>query len=182
MICEEIKKFKGIIVCCDRAARVLTDHGIKPDYIVTAEAERSLAMLEFFDLPLLKKIDVEVITSEHTRNELIDQFNKNQIKYTPYIPLNIEPTMLPDVGMTAIHWAKTILKPDRIVLIGFEHEGDEYPEFTFRTWVGAFWGWVAKWPDEFIVNCSEGGVLYGICKRKSVKKSTLGEVNTSLFI
>ncbi len=136
-------------------------------------------MLELFDLPLLKKLHTQVITSEYTRNELIENFSKYHIKNTAYIPKNIEPSRLPDVGMTAIHWVKNTLKPDRIVIVGFEHEGNEYPEFTFRSWQGAFWGWVAQWEDEYIVNCSEGGALYGMCKRVRVKESTLKAINST---
>ena len=172
---DEVKKFKGKIVCCDRPAKAMTDNGINVDYVVTAEAEKTLAMLEFFDLPRLKELKTDVITSECTRNELLDYFSKYQIKNRPYIPKNIEPTRLPDVGMTAIHWVKNELKPDNILLLGFEHVGEEYDEFTFRSWQGAFFGWVAEWPDGYIINCSEGGALYGKCRGKIVQEGTLKE-------
>ena len=45
-------------------------------------------------------------------------------------------------------------------------------------WATCFFGWVKEWTDkeslpwDYIINCSEGGVLYD----KRVKKSTLKEV------
>ena len=178
---EECKKFKGTIVSTDRAAKAIMKGGVIPNYIVTAEAAAHLSQLDYFNIEETKKHPIEIIISERTRHELIASFLKNHIKFTTYTPTGFEPCRLPNVGLMAIHYAKNVLKADSIVIIGFEHEGDEYPEFTFRTWITCFWGWVCEWPDELIVNCSEGGVLYGMWKRRHVKKSTLKEVNSLLI-
>ena len=175
---EECKNFKGIIVATDRATKAIMDNGVIPDYICTVEAAKELTQMDFFNLEETKKHPIEIIISEETRHELLEAFQEHRIKYTKYAPKGFEPCRLPNVGMTAIHWVKTMLKPDHIILLGFENEGEEYDEYTFRMWATCFFGWVKEWTDkeslpwDYIINCSEGGVLYD----KRVKKSTLKEV------
>ena len=154
------------------------DHGIFPDYIVTAEAARELSEKDFFYIEETKKHKTMIITSEYTRHELLQAFDAAKIKWKRFVYPEGH-VVLSDVGLTAVVFAKEELKADSIVIIGFEHEGDEYPEFTFRTWAERFFWFVRQWPDEFIINCSEGGVLYGTSKRRSIKKSTLKEINES---
>ena len=180
---DECKKFKGIIVACDRPAKALLQHGVIPNYIVTSEAAKELSSRDFFYLEETKKHDIEIIVSRETRHELLEAFKENGIKWSVYDPLEtqrIEPTLIPNVGMCSLHWVRNVLKPDNIVLLGFETEGDEYTEFVFRCWQGAFWYWVEKWGDNYIINCSEGGKLYGKWKGIPVRSSTLKQINSSV--
>ena len=174
---EECKKFKGTIVACDRATKALMNHGVIPNYIVTVEAAKELSQLDFFNIEETKKHPIEIIISERTRHELTESFQKAKIKYTLYAPRGFEPCRIPNVGTMAIHWVHTQLKPDHIVLLGFENEGIEYSEYTFRMWGVCFFGWVKEWTDkdgkpwDYIINCSQGGVLYS----KRIKRATLKE-------
>ena len=171
---DECKKFKGTIVSTDVAARRLMENGVYPDYIVTAEAAKELTETDFFFIEETKKHQTMIITSPETRQELVVLFQKAKIPSKVFTYPDGH-TRLPDVGLTAVVFARVELKADRILLIGFEHEGDEYPEFQFRTWVDAFWWFVWKWPSDTIVNCSEGGKLYGMKKAVTIKESTLKE-------
>jgi len=179
---EECKKFKGVIVACDRAAKGIMNNGVIPNYIVTSEAAKELSQLDFFNIEETKKHPIEIIISEETRHELIQSFQKNKIKFSVYAPKGFGIARLPNVGTHAIHWVHTTLKPDHIVLLGFENEGDEYVKRTFDIWETCFFGWVKEWTDkegkawDYIINCSEGGVLYN----KRVKRSTLSEINAVL--
>ncbi len=175
---DDYKKFKGTILSTDVAAHTIMDNGVYPDYIVTAEAARELSELDYFNIEETRKHPIQIIISGETRNELLESFTKAKIPYKMFRYPEGH-VVLPDVGLTAVVYAKEVLKADSIVIVGFEHEGDEYPEFTFRTWADRFWWFVRQWDDEFIINCSEGGVLYGTSKRKSIKKSTLKEINES---
>ena len=174
---EDYKNFKGVIVVTDVAAYNIIEHGVYPDYIVTAEAARELSEKNFFHIEETRKHKTTIITSYFTRHELLEAFSKAKIPYKQF-DYPEGHVVLPDVGLTAVVFAKEELKADSIVIVGFEHEGDEYPEFTFRTWIDRFWWFVWKWPDEIIINCSEGGKLYGTSKRKSIRKSTLKEINS----
>ena len=175
---EGMRKFKGTIVATDRATKAIMDNGVIPNYICTVEAAKELTQMDFFNIEETKKHPIEVIISEQTRSELTDSFKKNRIKYTKYAPRGFEPYRIPNVGTMAIHWVHTTLKPDHIVLIGFENEGDEYPQRNFDIWATCFFGWVKEWTDkegkawDYIINCS-GGILHS----KRIKKSTLSEVN-----
>ena len=176
---DEMKNFKGIIVSTDRATKEIMNHGVIPNYICTVEAAKELSQMDFFNIEETKKHPIEIITSEQTRHELLQSFQKNRIKYTKYAPRGFEPYRIPNVGTMAIHWVHNKLKPDHIILIGFENEGNEYPQRNFDIWGTCFFGWVKEWTDkegkawDYIINCSEGGTLYS----KRVRKATLSEIN-----
>lgn len=170
---DECSKFKGIIVACDSAANILIENGIVPDYVVTIETEVSL---DFFDLEKLQEHNSKIITSEQTNNTLLMAFNESDIETICYIP-KYALSRLPSVGITSIVYARDELKADRIILLGFENEGTGYSKRTFLEWRDAFWGFVKEWQNregmswDFIVNCSEGGILYS----KRVKRDCLSK-------
>ena len=171
---DECKKFKGTIVATDRAAKAIMNGGVIPNYIVTAEAAAHLSQLDYFNVNETKKYPIEVIISERTRHELTEQFHKNKIPYRCWRYPN-DNYLIPNVGLMSLVFAKEDLKADKIIMIGMEHEGTEYSEFTFRMWTDRFWWFVRMWGDDVVVNCSEGGKLYGKSKGIQVQESTLKE-------
>ncbi len=172
---EECRNFKGTIVCCDSPANFLIKNGIYPDYIITIETEVSL---DFFNIKEIKKHGTTIVYSAATKPQLIQKFKESQLKTKVRVIRN-EISRYPSVGITALVYTKEDLKADKILLLGFENEGEGYSERTFLEWRTAFWGFVVEWPQEYIVNCSEGGILYGKCRGKRVKRSTLSEVNAA---
>lgn len=154
---ENYKRFDIPKIVVDVSASELIRNGTIPDYIITLESSLSK---DLFNLDQLKphKDKITVIGSSITRPDIITHITSTGIKFKLF-SFDEEPRCS-NVGIFAINYAKRELKADKILLVGFEHMGTKYPDYTYRLWQTDFWYFVKKWPKETIVNCTDGGALY----------------------
>ncbi len=155
---EQIRNFKGTVVSLDINFDKLMNEKIIPDYVVTLEVfVRPTPMFHPDNLDNAKD-KTKLIGSAMTHQSIFNMANAHGMKNEKYI-LREEPR-LSNAGMFAVAWANEALKPDKIFLVGFEHDGLEYTKLVFEYWQYDFWYWIRKWEKELIVNCSDGGALY----------------------
>jgi hypothetical protein len=155
---EGIRNWKYTRVATDVCLDDLLKEGIIPDYVVTSEASRQTCALWGFDPERLVKNGIKVRHSSITRNDVIEP-NKNagvDIKLFDFE----EEVRCSNVGLFALNFCVHELKADKIFMVGMEHNGTEYTDYTYRVWATDFWYFVRKWPKQIIVNCSRGGILY----------------------
>ena len=151
---DEIRKFKGKIMCVDVNFNNLGKNGIFPDYIATLEV---YVRPDFFNLDLLSNKPL-FICSSITNDSVIRKAEAAECPFIRWITHD-EPRAS-NVGIFAVLFAKEYLKCDKICIIGFEHDGQGYQEDVYKYWQYDFWYFLQRWPKETIVNCSNGGALY----------------------
>ncbi len=156
---DNIRNFKGTVVMVDYIFNPLVMKGIIPNYVLTLEsAKQNVSEKLFLDANIKKcKGKTTVIGSSITREKVVKYFNR-KIPFRRFIWK--EEPRCSNVGALAINFAKIELKADKIILVGFEHNGHKYPPSTYKVWQTDFWYFIRKWPKETIVNCSDGGALY----------------------
>ena len=154
---EKIRNFKGTVVSLDINFDKLMNDKIIPDYLVTLEVFVRPSMFHPDNLDNSKH-KTKVIGSAMTHDSILNMAKAHGMKNERYI-LREEPR-LSNAGMFAVAWAQEALKPDKIFLIGFEHDGLEYTKLVFDYWQYDFWYWIRKWNKQLLVNCSDGGALY----------------------
>lgn len=154
---DNIKKFKGTIVGLDVNFDKLMDNGITPDYLLTLEVYVRPSMFHPVNLDNCKN-KTKFIGSAMTHESVLNMAKAHGIPNERYI--NKEEPRIANAGIFSVVWAKENLNPDKIFLVGFEHDGLEYTKLVFEYWQYDFWYWIRKWEKELIVNCSDGGALY----------------------
>ena len=155
---ENIKSFKGIKVCVDHSLEDCLEHEIYPDYVTTSESSKQTCKLYYFNAERIVDKGITVIHSSITRDEVVKRFNDAGVPIRQFIfP---EEPRCSNVGLFSVNFAKDDLKADKIILVGFEHMGNEYNDHVYRTWQTDFFYFMKKWPKETIVNCTDGGALY----------------------
>ena len=154
---DRIKNFKGTIVSLDINFDILMNNKITPDYILTLEVMVRPSMFHPENLDKCKD-KTKIIGSAMTHNSVTNMAQAHGMKWGRY--LNRGEPRIANAGIFAVIYAKEVLKPDKIFLVGFEHDGLEYTKLVFDFWQYDFWYWIRKWPKESIVNCSDGGALY----------------------
>jgi len=157
---EAVKKFEHTIVCLDYAFNSVVENGIIPDYILTLEQTKQVMNPSVYKPENLAQCGVKtkVICSSITRDVIKDHLTANGVTHENWIT-DEEPRMS-NVGLFAINYCHTVLKADKILLVGFEHVGQKYPQHIYQVWQTDFWYFIRKWDKETIVNCSDGGALY----------------------
>ena len=157
---EQIKKFKGIIVVVDINFNEVCKYGIKPDYVITLESGKPNVTQDMFSFHHLKeqKEKLKVVGSAITRDIITKYILSSGVPYLRF-PMKEEPRAS-NVGIFSICFAYEWLKCDKIILIGFEHTGNKYPDHTYLTWQADFWYFIKQWPKETVVNCTDTGALY----------------------
>lgn len=169
---DDIRNWKYTLVATDVCLEDLINADITPDYVVTSESSRATCPLYRYDVENLKGRNVQVIHSSITRNDVIEKYVNAEI---PIRRFDFEEEVrCSNVGLFALNFAVHELKADKIAIVGFEHTGTEYTDYTYRVWQTDFWYFVRKWPKEIIINCSNGGVLY---YKDLVLESTLEKLN-----
>ena len=159
---EAIKNFKGIIIFVDVIFNeMVSKHLIIPDYVCTLEYQ---VHPDFFRPKNIKLcLDKSVlICSSITLKSIFLQCEATGFKYKRWkddFQLK-EEARFSNVGTFSICYAKEVLKADKIFLVGFEHDGVEQHQNTWKYWQIDFWYFVRKWEKELIVNCTDGGALY----------------------
>ena len=152
-----IKNFKGTIVSLDINYDILVRNGIMPDYILTLEVMVRPSMFHPDHLDRGKG-KVKLVGSGSTHQSVLKMAEAHGLENERWI--HREEPRIANAGIFAVVYAKEVLKPDKIFLIGFEHDGLEYTKLVFEYWQYDFWYWIRKWDKECIVNCSDGGALY----------------------
>ncbi len=158
---DKIKRFKGKIIFVDVIYNEMIRQGIIPDYILTLESK---VRPDFFRPKYIAQcIDKSIlIHSAITNKSVILQAIATGLKHERWqdeFQLR-EEARFSNVGTFAICYAREVLKADKIFLVGFEHDGIEYHQDTWKYWQTDFWYFIRKWPKETIVNCTDGGALY----------------------
>jgi len=161
---DEIRDFQGKKIILDVNFNDCIKHGIKPDYVVTLESGKARDMIKMFSEDSLRqcKGETTAIISCITKQQLVDHV-KGSLSWETYLFRDeggAEESNISNAGLFALIFAYRQLKADKIVVVGFEHRGTQYPERAYRVWENDFWYYVKKWPKQTIVNCSDGGVLY----------------------
>jgi hypothetical protein len=168
---DQIKKWKHTLVATDICLRDLLKHDIIPDYVLTSEASKQTCYMIGFDMNIILKHGIKIRHSSITRNDVIDAANVTRCDICRFA--FEEEVRCSNVGLFACNFAVHELKADKLVLVGFEHSGNEYDDYVYRVWNTDFWYFVKKWPKQIVINCSEGGNLYF---RDHTLESTLDEL------
>jgi len=157
---KQIRNFPNTIVAVDIVFNELSKYGILPDYVATLESSKRIISSETYQSNYLQlcKDKTTIIGSSITTKKIIKHITDNGVKFERWVS-DKEPRFS-NVGIFAINYAYRKLKADKIVLVGFEHTGQTYPEFTYVIWQADFWNFIKDWPKETIVNCSNSGALY----------------------
>ena len=167
---DKAKDFDGIIIACDVCTPETLEAGIIPDYIVTLESAKTNVLGKFFPIEQLTKHkdDIKVIGSPMTRGDIEDIIVSTGMEFERFT--FDEASHCSNVGIFAINYARHELKADNVVLLGFDHCGTggvgnvddmvENNHINYRTWQTDFWYFVKKWEPFYVINCTNGGVLY----------------------
>lgn len=156
---KEIKNFKGDIIVVDVNFNYCVENGICPDFVLTLESNLPIVNEKTFKTSNLKLVkDITVIGSAITKDEIVHHLHSNNIGFLRW-NFNEEPRCS-NVGLFAINFAYYFLEADKILLVGFEHVGQEYAPETYTAWQTDFWHFIRKFPKNTIVNCTNDGALY----------------------
>ncbi len=155
---SKISKFPGKIMVVDDSFGMCIEAGINIDYAITRESVKHRFLVGMFQPYWLEKFHGMAIGSSVTPEPIIQYFKDNKIPFD--VARGVDESMTTNVGLFGVVYAHDYLKCDKIFIIGFEHEGDKYPDLTYRTWRNHFWWYVKKWPAQTVVNLCDGGTLY----------------------
>ena len=155
-----IMQFKHPIVCVDFAFNDLVEKGIVPDYVITLEETKHIINPDIYKSEYLEicKHKTKIVGSSITRPNIERHIKEHGVVFERYRP--IEEPRYSNVGVMAVNYVHTVLHADKILLVGFEHVGQKYPQHIYQVWQTDFWYFIRQWPKEAIVNCSNGGALY----------------------
>ena len=152
---EKVRGTKIPIISTDVCATELIEMGIIPEYIVTLEEAHKNVNEHMFDFKLIKKHRIKIVGSIITREWLEERCKEEGIHFFRF--KGYSQSMVSNVGHFGAVVAYSFLA-DRVILIGMNCYGPEpYPWLdwytNWRTWIGGL-------TDNFIINCTEGGILY----------------------
>jgi len=169
---KEVSKIIGTdipVISADKCAKPLFELGIIPKYIVTFEESPKYVKDAFFPYEKIKEYNISVIGSPLTRiwlDESLKKIGHRLERFSDY-----EGLYCGNVGMFGAMFARYGLKADKIILFGMNCWDRDVPL------KGINWNWINKIPPYLdwythwrpfqhknrgvIVNCSQGGLLYG---------------------
>jgi len=160
---KEASKIKGTkipIIATEICSIPLMDMGIIPTYIVTYEEAYKTINEHLFDFKRIDKHGIQVIGSTITRewlDEELDKIEMDLYRYTKY-----EAKTVDNVGIFSCMFAEDDLKADRIIMIGMNSWGGIPKEGNpYVNWYVHWRKYIAKLPAGMIINCTQGGLLYG---------------------
>lgn len=151
----KLKDSKIPIISTDVCANELISMGIIPEYIVTLEEAEKNVKIDMFDFELIKKHKIKVVGSIITRQWLEDECSKHGVHFSRF--RGYSQSMVANVGHFGAVVAYSMFA-DRVILIGMNCYGDE--SYPWLNWYSNWRMWIKGLTNNFIINCTEGGILY----------------------
>lgn len=159
---EFIKKFPGRIITSDALFIQALKDDIRPNHIMTLEVNINKILTRMYspERELIESLDKKptFIASSWTSHPTYNMLATH--KLAAFMWRFVEEPRISNVGLFGILYAYHKLKADKIFLVGMEHDGKPYEQCVYDTWITDFYHFVRDMKG-MIINCSNGGVLYG---------------------
>jgi len=156
----EAIKLKGTkipVIATDVCSIPMIEMGIIPDYIVTYEEAYKRINEKLFDFEAIKEHGIQVVGSDITRDWMdrsMEKIGRKLYRYDRSRAYNIS-----NVGIFSCKFAKDELDVDRFILMGMNcWDGDKGNPYL--NWYTDWRAYINELPTGFIINCTQGGVLY----------------------
>ncbi len=166
---EEAIKIKGTkipIIATDICSIPLMDMGIMPTYICTYESAHKLINEKLFDFNRINKHSVQVIGSNITMEWMEKELEKIDMDLYRYDTYNAHDVS--NVGIFSCMFAEEKLECDTVILIGMNcwetRVNTTLPAEKRNPYINWYVHWrkyISQLPDNYIINCTKGGLLYG---------------------
>jgi len=159
---KEITEFPGETIFIDMVFHDFTkNYKFASNYVMTLEAHiyhQTYKSWTYYYRSYYKNKPTWVCSS-WTQERVKTFIKSSKLDVIDYIDED-EPR-ISNVGLFAVVYAFKQLKADKIFLIGMEHAGNDNDQDIFDWWIVDFYHFVRKMPKNTIVNCTDGGALYG---------------------
>lgn len=138
-------------VCCND----LLEMNIIPKYLVTVESAKKNVKEDMFDWKWLKRYKITVVGSQLTMDWIPELCEKYGVKFIRFTEFSL--SEVTNVGHFGVVFAES-LSADNVIIMGMNCYGPEgYP---WLDWYTHWRTYVGQKVDNFIINCTEGGILY----------------------
>jgi len=167
---DQARKLRGTkipIIATDVTSTPLIKMGIIPKFIVTFEEAEKRINNKLFDYNYIRKYNIKVVGSKLTRQWLPDDLLRHKMEFERYDTYD----ECSNVGYFGTIYAKNVLNADKVILIGMDCWNDDidvknihwdnptlFPPYL--NWYVEWRGLLEKSPKGFLVNCTQGGILY----------------------
>jgi hypothetical protein len=151
----KLKDTKIPIISTDVCCNELLDMGIIPKYVVTLEEAHKNVKADMFDYKRLKENRVKVIGSSITREWLEKDCDKYGVKFSRFT--DYSQSMVTNVGQFGVVFAESLFA-DNVIIMGMNNYGPE--NYPWLDWYTHWRTYIGQKIDNFIINCTEGGILY----------------------
>ena len=152
---EKVRGTKIPIISTDVCATELIEMGIIPEYIVTLEEAHKNVNEHMFDFKLIKKHGIKIVGSIITREWLEDKCKEEGVHFQRF--KGYSQSMVSNVGHFGAVVAFSFLA-DRVIIMGMNCYGPE--PYPWLNWYTNWRTWISGLTDNFLINCTEGGILY----------------------
>jgi len=151
----KLKGSKLPIIATDACCNDLLDMGIIPKYLVTIESAKKNVKEEMFDWDRLKKYNITVVGSQLTMDWVPDICVLKDVKFQRFSAFSL--AEITNVGHFGVAFAEAI-SADNVIIMGMNCYGPE--KYPWLDWYTHWRTYVGQKVDNFIINCTEGGILY----------------------